>query len=569
MLIRERLGTAITAAAALARNEGALDVDPPLAVQLDVPPSRALGEFTTDVAVSLARQARRPPLEVAVELAQRLAVGSEAPDGDATALVERVEPTPSGFLNFHLRADWLQRVLAEARRSGPDYGRAPDLGAGERVLIEFVSADPWAPLMLSHGRGAALGDALAEVLAWSGYTVVRETYVNDGGPQMDRFARSLLARYLQQLGDTGARVPVDGFPNEYVTELARALAEEQGGRLRDAPDAVDAARAWGRDAVLERQRRTLARFGVRFDACASEAELWRSGVLGAVLQRLRDSGATYEADGALWLASTRYGDTVDRALVRGNGRPTYLAGDLAYHLTRLERGFARQINIWNAEHGEYAARTRAGLRALGYPREAESLEILIFLPVSLKVDGMLVEAPGSGSGATFHGALAGPLNGSLEGLLDEVGPAAARLLFLLRPADAPLQLDLDLARDPSDANPCALVRRALRRSAEVLRAAGSALPPPGEEPPPERDAAAAQRVAAFPDEVRLAAREREPHRLARFAVEAAREVAQLAETAPRAQPHLLPVLEAARQVLLNCLAVLGAPPLDEAAPPAS
>lgn len=552
MLVRERLAAALSTAIARARQDGALSGDDVPAIQMDVPPSPDLGDFSSDVARSLARSSRQTPSQVAETLATRLQVGASGADGDAAGWVERVEVSPSGVLNFHLRADWLQSALQAIRTEGSEFGRSSDLGNGQNVLLEYVSADPTGPLTLVHGRGAAVGDALANVLAWNGYQVTRESYINDAGSQMERFGRSLSARYLQELGRQETRVPVDGFPDEYVVELAKALRAEHGERYRDTPpgERLEAMKAWGRNAIVEQQRVTLTRFGVRFDDWSSERTVAESGLLGEVLNRLRDSGAAYEADGALWLASTRFGDTVDRALVRGNGRATYLANDLAYHLGKFQRGFHRVIDVWNAEHEDYIPRTRAGLRALGC--EAEALEILIFAPISVKIDGVVVEGTQRGQG------------GFLGNVLDEVGHGVARFFYLLRPAASPLELDLDLARTDSSANPAWVVRQALERARrEGLRAVVENETPTLTTP---EALALARRLATFPDEVRAAARERDPYRVARYAQKVAGELDAYLDLSAEAESTTRPVLaEAAGIVLQNALTVLGAPLTEPAA----
>lgn len=513
------------------------------AIKLDVPPSPSLGDFSSDLPLALARVTRQTPLEIAEALTAHMDVPS--------ALIERVEIAGSGFLNFYLKPGWLQEVVREARAQGQEFGRSTDLGNGEAVLIEFVSAHPTGPLTVTHGRGAALGDVVANLLEWSGYRVSREFYVNDAGSQMDRFGRSLEARYLQAAGQSEAQVPVDGYPDPYVIELAKNIQPNLPAENRRATLA-----RLGRDAVVANQRETLDRFGVRFDQWYYEHDLQEGGKLAETLDLLRANGHAEEIDGALWLRTTRLGDTEDRPLLRSNGRPTYLAGDLAYHRDKFARGFTRLIDVWGAEHVGYIPRTRAGIQALG--ADADALEILIFQPVTLRIDGMLVE----GSAAIGNNIL-------LNEVIDAVGADTARFFYLSRSTGSALEFDLDLARRQSDENPAHLVRSTaarLRTQVEEARAAGTL---PGADADlsglsePE-ELALIRQLSEFPDEVRAAAREREPARLVRLAREIAAAVPPFEKEyrvhGVGPSPAQAAVLEAAAVVLENTLAILGISP---------
>ncbi len=558
MIVKERLAAALSQAHAAATSAGLLSQRRELpAIQLDVPPTPELGDYSTDFALVLARQSREDPSRVASVLRDHL----ELPAG----LIRRVELVGAGFLNFHLVADWRHDAVREARRLREAYGRTDALGGGQSVLVEFVSANPTGPLTVTHGRGAALGDALAHLLEWTGHRVTREFYLNDASSNLDRFAQSLEARYLQQLGDEDARVPVDGYPDDYVTGLARTLAAEQGGAWRALPteERLAKLRAAGRDAMVQQQRETLARFGVRFDTYCSERALEENGRLREVMDRLRERDLAYDLDGAFWLRATG-ADTLDRALVRSSGRATYLANDLAYHLDKYQRRFDRMIDVWGPDHQAYTDRTRAGIEALGCP--PDPLEILVFGPVSLRIDGLVVEG---------DAALRGN-NPLLTQVLDAVGTSGARLLYLLRPRGATLELDLDGARDPHGANPARVVDGALRRLTDMLNQAGAE----GRLPETDADLSAlddeASRallaaISEFPGAVLAAAREREPYRLAHYLVSTAaladgyrRELE--ASGAAGAAPARLAAVDAAAVVLRNARAALGLPSLPDETP---
>jgi arginyl-tRNA synthetase len=524
MLIRERLAAELAAAVSRVRGDQA---DLP-AIQLDVPPSPELGDFSSDIALTLARQSG----DSAAQVAQALARDIPAPSG----LLERVEVSSSGFLNFRLRPDWLETTLALILEQGDDYGRCPDLGNGEKVLVEFVSASPTGPLTVGHGRGAALGDALASVLEWNGYEVSRESYVNDAGHQFDRFGRTLEAHYLRELGKP-APMPLDGYQGEEVVELARRLRERLGDSLALLP-AEERREQMAREgvaAVLAQQQQVLEQFGVRLDAWYSEHSLYAHGQVDAAVSALRAKGDAYDDEGAVWLRSVAHGDGEDRALIRSNGRPTYLAGDLAYHLDKRQRGFGRMIDVWNAEHAGYVQRTRAGIEALGIPEE--DLEILIFQPVALKVQGTVVE------GAMLAGNIV-----LLREVIEEVGRDAARFFYLRKPAGATLELDLDLAKRQDAENPYVAVRDAWRSA----NSGGS-----GDGTDDAGAQALLRRLATFPDEIRGAARERDAYRLTRYAVETAAAYERLRADRGSAPEKLA---RATAIVLRNTLRVIGVEP---------
>jgi arginyl-tRNA synthetase len=544
MIVRERVAAALTDAVRGAQEAGEAP-SRPVTVRLDVPPSAEIGDFSSDVALELAAGTGLAPAQVAAVVAARLA--------PPPAPIARVDVTPSGLLNVRLTAGWAEEVIREARALGDAFGRSEEPGGGLPLHVEFVSAEPTGPLTVLHGRGAALGDAVANLMEWNGYRVSREFYVNDAGSQAERFGRSLAARYLQLRGDTSARVPVDGYVDDDVEQTAARISTEHGDELRSlSPDERAAAcRRLGRDAMVERQRATLQAMGVRFDRWFAESDLIESGKVAETVALLQERGHAYEAEDATWLRSSAFGDEQDRPLLRSNGRPTYMAADLAYHLDKVRRGFARLIDVWGPDHAGYVERTRAGIGALGCDNDA--LSILIFQPVTLKLDGSLIEA----------GAYSG--NNILLGeVIDEVGADNARFLYLLRPLGAPLEFDLDLARQASGENPLVRIRTVQARIAELAGAG------PGTGEPEAVDLsslhpagrALVRKIVDFPDEVRAAGRELEPHRLVRYTSE----LAVLFEEFDRSEsweggcagPRAA-VVEAAGVALRNALSVLGIP----------
>jgi arginyl-tRNA synthetase len=440
---------------------------------------------------------------------------------------------------------------------GGDYGRG-NLGRGESLQVEFVSANPTGPLTLLHGRGAAVGDALANLMEWNGYEVSREFYVNDAGSQVERFGRSIEACYLQVLGRP---VPPgdDAYPGDYVRDLAQIIADREGARYLELPDdqraGILAERA--QQVVLEGQRATLDRLGVHFDRWYPERELHEGGLIEETIRLLRDAGCVYETDGALWLRASQFGDEQDRPLVRSNGLPTYIAADLAYHQEKFRRGFSHVIDVWGPDHEGYVARTRAGLQALGI--DPARLDVLVFQPVTLKVDGLRVE----GANRKSHAVM-------LEDVTELLGRAATRFSYLEQPAELPLELDLDLRRRQSAENPCFLIQSVLGQAEQALREARDRGCRPvsaerfdvstlAEGLPAETD----RQIASFPDRVQSAASRREPNEILNFAVQTTGLLGSLLGAAPPraagqpAREAHLALVEAGRSVLINAMSIIG------------
>jgi len=510
-MIKQVLIAAFTNAAEMARNAGRLNYDTLPAFTLERPANPAFGDLSANLAMVLASQTKMSTRKVAQILVDNLRIPDE--------IVERIEIAGPGFVNLYLKPTWLHETLRAIHQQGDAYGRGT-LGQGKRVLAEYVSANPNGPLSIPHGRGAIIGDVLCNVLEWTGYDVSREFYVNDAATstQMVRFGESLVVRYLQAFGQQ-IEFPEDGYHGEYVIEFARRIKEQDGDKYLNIPAAerLELFTQMGKEAMIEWQREVLRSFGVEFDTWFRESQLFEENEVEKCLQALAAHDATYEAEGAVWLASTKYGDDKDRPLVRSNGKPTYLASDVAYHRNKFERGFQTLIDIWGPDHHGYVARTKAAMAALGY--DPESIHVLIYQVVRLLRNGEFV--------------MGGKRKGDiilLSELIEQVGKDAARFFFLLRSADSDLNFDLDLAVKESPDNPVYYVQYAHARIASILRLAeekGVALPDPqtADLSPLDSDAEVAliRRLSDLPEEVLTVAELYEPHRLTRYAQDLARE----------------------------------------------
>lgn len=420
-------------------------------VTLERPRNPDHGDWATNVALTLAKPLGRPPRQIADELARRL---------DASAAgVSAVEVAGPGFINFRLAQDYLSGGLAAILAAGDDWGRSEG-GAGTAVNIEFVSANPTGPLHIGHGRQAALGDVIAELLAWAGWKVHREFYYNDAGEQIMRLARSVWARYQQELGAPAA-FPEDGYHGEYVRELARDLVAEHGDRWRgdQSMAALDEMRRYAVAQLRAEQNRDLEGFGVRFDTFFLESSLYTTGQVEETIRRLRETGYVYEKDGAVWLRTTDLGDDKDRVMVKSTGHPTYFLPDVAYHLNKWERGFHRAVNVQGSDHHGTVARVRAGLQALGIPKGYPEYEL-----------HQMVLAMRGGEEVKFSKRAGSYV--TLRDLYDEVGVDVARYFFLMRRAEAQLLFDIDLALEHSDKNPVYKVQYAHARMSSIFRRAG-------------------------------------------------------------------------------------------------
>ena len=506
MRLKQTLRVLITAAVEAARASGELNFDALPAFEVDAPKQADHGDLATNLALVLAKQARMPPRKVAEILVSRVA----APAG----MLQKIEIAGPGFINFFIDDAFWYRVLPEIYALGPAYGDS-DLGAGQKVQVEFVSANPTGPLHIGHGRGAALGDALANLLSATGHQVVREYYINDVGNQILTLGKSLYFR-LRELRGEVIEFPEDAYQGDYMKELAGNYLA-QGKAVPPAPPHEDDLLELGRyagDAILEDIKKDLNDFGVHFDNWFSEMELFRQGLVDQSIRLLKENRFLYEKDGALWFKATEFGDEKDRVVQRSNEAFTYFASDIAYHLYKFQMGYNLVVDIWGADHHGYVPRLQAAVKALGCGGE---LKVILVQLVSLLRQGEPVAM--TTRGGTFV---------TLREVLDEVGKDAARFIFLSRRPDAQLEFDLELAKQQSSENPVYYVQYAHARLASVFRQAAAQGIPPGV---PDlshlprlslaEELSLLKLLAGYPELVEAAARNLEPHRLTYFLTELA------------------------------------------------
>jgi arginyl-tRNA synthetase len=464
------------------------------APSLDRPPKPELGDYSSNAAMLLAAPLGDNPRAVAERLQAELERGL-----GASGSLDRIEVAGPGFVNLFLSDAWYRRALAALTAAGDELGPAP-VESPERILVEFVSANPTGPLHVGGGRHAAYGDATVRLLEAAGQEVEREYYVNDAGAQIARFADSIAARM------EGTEPPEDGYGGEYVAELAARLAAEGLGA-----DDREALGRRGVELMLEEVRATLERFGVTYDTWFHERDLYTRGEVEKALADLDQRGHTYRHEDALWLRTTDFGDDKDRVLIRANGEPTYLAADVAYHWDKLQRGFGRLINVLGADHHGYVGRVRAAIEALG--ADPEAFEALIMNLVHIVEGGERAQM--SKRTGDFV---------SLDELLDDIGVDAARWFMLWRSHETTVDLDLELARSQSSDNPVYYVQYAHARIASILRKAGDAAEAVASGPEADRrivameasEKALIKRLLEFPEEVRAAAARRAPHRICAY-----------------------------------------------------
>lgn len=516
MNVKDLLLEAIAEAAEYAGAVGSFSVAELPAVMLEVPPQKEFGDFATNFAMQLARVAKTNPRLIAEAIVSRLNARAALDRSKPEAIIwlKEAQIAGPGFINFYLRPDWLYEILAEALAKGEDYGKTTT-GSGERIQVEFVSANPTGPLHVGHGRGAAVGSALANLLAAAGYDVDTEYYINDAGNQIDNLALSVDARYRELLGQQ-VEFPEAGYHGQDIIDTAQRLIDTSGSRyLLMLPQ--ERLAVFKEVALSEKMlalEEDLEAFGVTFNVWFSERTLHDSGAITETCRELQDRGYMYEKDGALWLKSKDYGDDKDRVVIRENGLPTYLAADIAYHRDKFHRGFDRVINIWGADHHGYISRVKASIAALGV--DPERLEVLILQMVNLYQDGQLVKmSKRTGQGVT------------LTELIEEVGRDAARFFFIMRSIDSQLDFDLDLAKSRSNENPVYYIQYAHARICSMFRQAAEAGVAPDARQAklhllmaqPEIDLI--KKIGEYPDEIAMAAKERAPHHIARYAHELA------------------------------------------------
>jgi arginyl-tRNA synthetase len=474
---------------------------PDVKVGFEAPRRPEFGDFATNVAFSLAKIARRSPQDVAKQMAED--VKSLGTNG----LFSSIEPV-AGFINLRLSAGVWQNVVDKILGDGERFGECPS--NGKTISLEFGSANPTGPLVVVQGRSMSLGGTLANAMQMAGYTVIQEWIINDAGGQLDTLGRSLYARYCQ-LTDPNHPFPDEGYPGEYLIPIAREIARRDGEKWTTAPESewLPYFSKFGRDWLVAEQQETAKRFRVKYDKWQSEAALHESGEIREGIERLRERGHTYEADGALFFRATDFGDDKDRVLIRRDGRPTYFAMDVTYHYQKMQRG-DRVIDILGPDHHGYIGRLRGLASALGY--DPSVVQVLIAQQITLmRGDEQVSMSKRAGHIVT------------LDEILDEVGIDAARFFFILPAAESPLTFDLKLAVEQSNENPVYYVQYGHARISSVLRNASSDDVAAARSNPPltalahPTELALIRRLAEFPETVRGVAEALAPHRLARYA----------------------------------------------------
>lgn len=505
--VKNRIIEAVATALEESVNKGEFVIEERPVIILEVPREKAHGDYATNIAMLLSKQAKMPPRKVAEIIVNNLSL--ENTD------VDRVEIAGPGFINFYLRPDWLYRVVPEVLAKGADYGKT-DVGGGKRVQVEFVSANPTGPLHMGNARGAGIGSVLANLLEWSGFDVQREFYINDAGNQIENFGKSLEARYLQLLGQD-VPFPEEGYHGRDIIELMEGLIAEEGDKYLNVPS--EERKAYFIQYSLQKKvtamREVLSSFGVEYDVWFSETSLHESGKVSAVVEELRARGYVYEKDGAQWLKLTAFGEEKDEVLIRSNGIPTYFAADIAYHKDKFERGFEWVINVWGADHHGHVSRMKSSMAALGY--DPDRLDVIIMQLVRLLRDGEQVRmSKRSGEMVT------------LSDLIEEVGKDAARYFFVMRSPDSHLDFDLNLAKEQSNENPVYYIQYAHARIRSIFRQMeerGISFPEMEKvdlsKLTREVELELLRKVAELPDEIAQSAVNKEPHRIARYAHELA------------------------------------------------
>jgi arginyl-tRNA synthetase len=557
-VVRDEISRLLRAAAETAQQGGLLPqvALPEITVE---PPQRAEhGDYATNLALRLARSARMAPPQIARELIRSL------PENDVIA---RAEPAGAGFINFVLQPAWISARIGDVLAAGDRFG-ANDQGGGRRIQVEFVSANPTERLHAGSGRAAALGDSLANLLDLSGWQVQREYLVNDAGSRLQALGETVLARYLQALG-RAAEVPRDGYHGEFLIQLGRELAAQEGDALTrlDHDAAVARLSRMAVERIVTLHRADMDALGVHFDLWFREQSLHDDGEVARTIDLLRERGFVVEREGAVWFSSTALGDDKDNVLIRSNGIPGYLAADIAYHYDKLvRRGFDRVIDIWGADHQGHVSRMKAGVQAVGV--DPDRLTIILHQLVTLRQGGEIVKL------SKRTGNII-----ALADVVEDVGRDACRYFFLARAPESQMEFDLDLAKSESAENPVYYVQYAHARTASILELArqrgvtdaawaGGATSPATLDHPAEL--ALARLLLRYPEVVYDATAQLEPHRLTHYALELARGFTAFyhdcrvlpsdrnpEDPPPAVTAARLRLVAAAKQVLRNVLGLIG------------
>lgn len=517
-------------------------------VILESPKDKAHGDFSTNMAMQLARVAKKAPRMIAEELINSF--------DQSKASIKKVEIAGPGFINFYMDNSYLTDLIPTIIKSGNEYGQT-NFGNGEKILVEFVSANPTGDLHLGHARGAAFGDSLCNILDKAGYEVTREYYINDAGNQINNLTLSVEARYMQALG-MDKEMPADGYHGSDIIEIGKTLAAEFGDRYVNEPEEARYKffREYGLKLEMEKLQRDLRNFRVEFDVWYSETSLYQNGKVLEALDDLNQRGETYEEEGATWFRSTTYGDDKNRVLIKSDGSYTYLTPDIAYHRDKLSRGADKLIDILGADHHGYIPRMKAAIQALGY--NADTLEVEIIQMVQLYQDGEKVKmSKRTGKAVT------------LRDLMEEVGTDATRYFFAMRGCDSHLDFDMDLAVSKSNENPVYYSQYAHARVCSILRQ--------GEEMgivyngeadyslvSSEKEYELLKKLGEFPAAVSLAASKRTPHHITNYVFELAgtfhsfynAEKVLDAENVEKSKARLA-LMKAVQVTLQNALALVG------------
>ncbi|MFP7298560.1 arginine--tRNA ligase [Neobacillus niacini] len=474
-------------------------------VILEVPKEKAHGDYSTNMAMQLARVAKKAPRVIAEALIENFDVSK--------ASIEKMEIAGPGFINFYMNNAYLTDLISTVLDAGEKYGETT-VGGRQKVQIEFVSANPTGDLHLGHARGAAVGDSLCNILAKAGYDVSREYYINDAGNQINNLALSVEARYFQALGQDKP-MPEDGYHGADIIGIGKSLAEEFGDKYVnvDEQERFEFFREYGLKYEMAKLQKDLEDFRVKFDVWYSETSLYKNGKIDEALKVLRESGYIYEEEGATWLRSTDFGDDKDRVLIKQDGSYTYLTPDIAYHKDKLDRGFEKLINIWGADHHGYIPRMKAAIQSLGYASDALEVEIIQLVHLYKNGEKMKMSKR-TGKAVT------------MRDLVDEVGLDATRYFFAMRSSDTHMDFDLDLAVSESNENPVYYAQYAHARICSILRS--------GEEQGisidkdanfsligAEKEIELLKKLGEFPQAVGEAAVKRVPHRVTNYIMELA------------------------------------------------
>ncbi|MBS4190050.1 arginine--tRNA ligase [Bacillus sp. FJAT-49705] len=517
-------------------------------VILETPKEKAHGDYSTNMAMQLARVAKKAPKMIAEELIAHF--------DNSKASIEKIEIAGPGFINFYMDNSYLTNLIPTILEAGDQYGET-NAGANQKIQVEFVSANPTGDLHLGHARGAAVGDSLCNILAKAGYDVSREYYINDAGNQINNLALSVEARYFQSLG-IEKEMPADGYHGEDIIGIGKKLAEEFGDKYAgfDEKERFDFFREYGLKYEMAKLKTDLEEFRVPFDVWYSETSLYNNGKIDTALKALKDNGHIYEEEGATWFRSTAFGDDKDRVLIKNDGSYTYLTPDIAYHKDKLERGFEKLINIWGADHHGYIPRMKAAIQALGYDRDALEVEIIQLVHLYKNGEKMKMSKR-TGKAVT------------MRDLVEEVGLDATRYFFAMRSADTHMDFDLDLAVSESNENPVYYAQYAHARISSILRQGEEQGLTAGSNADfsliaAEKEMDVLKKLGEFPQAVGEAAQKRLPHRITNYIFELASTFHSfynaekvLDADHPERTKARLALIKAVQTTLKNALALIG------------